>query len=161
LPLQRILTIGAYGFTADGFFDALLAAGCDFFCDLRARRGLRGHEYAFANSRRLQEALAIREIEYSHYSELAPTAEIRALQKAADTGSGIAKRKRNELSPSFVEAYERLLQVPEAQAALAAIAAKASRPVLFCVERLPQACHRSLVAAHLARGQTPIENIVP
>ena len=161
MPLQRILTIGAYGFTADRFFDALLAAGCDVFCDLRARRGLRGREYAFANSRNLQAALATREIEYRHYPKLAPTAEIRALQKATDTTSGIAKRKRDELAPAFTEAYERLLQAPDPQASLAAIAGEGSRPALFCVERLPQACHRSLVAVRLAGGHIPIANIVP
>lgn len=161
MPLQRILTIGAYGFTADRFFDALLAAGCDVFCDIRARRGLRGAEYAFANSRRLQQALAFHEIEYRHYPELAPTAEIRALQKEADATLGTAKRKRDELAPGFIEAYERLLQAADARVALAAIAGEGSSPALFCVERLPQACHRSLVAARLAGGSTPIENIVP
>jgi uncharacterized protein (DUF488 family) len=161
VPLQRILTIGAYGFTANRFFAALVAAECDVFCDIRARRGVRGREYAFVNSRRLQEALALREIEYRHYPELAPTPEIRTMQKAADTGSGIAKRKRDELAPRFTKAYEHLLDTPEARGACEAIALVATAPALFCVERLPQACHRSLVAARLGGGTIPVEDIIP
>lgn len=159
MPLQRILTIGVYGFTAERFFESLVDADCDLLCDIRARRGVRGRDYAFANSKRLQQALAARQIEYRHYPELAPTLEIRALQKAADASFGVAKRQRDELHPVFVEAYEGLLATPDAEAALAAIAGGAAAPALFCVERLPQACHRSLVARRLAGGSIPTENI--
>ena len=162
MPLERILTIGVYGFTGERFFDALVASGCDLFCDLRARRGVRGSEYAFANARRLQQELAARAIKYRHYPALAPTGEIRSLQHQADAAAGVAKRKRDELSPAFVEGYHRLLETVEAQAATAEIAATAIAPLLFCVERLPQACHRSLVAAHLSEGRSiPIQNITP
>jgi uncharacterized protein (DUF488 family) len=161
VPLQRILTVGAYGFTAERFFAALVAAECDLFCDLRARRGVRGREYAFVNSQRLQEALAVREIEYRHYRELAPTPEIRTMQKAEDTASGTAKRERHELAPRFAQAYEHVLDTPEARGACEAIALVATRPALFCVERLPQACHRSLVAARLGGGTIPVQDIIP
>lgn len=162
MPLERILTIGVYGFTADHFFAALEAADADLFCDLRARRGVRGREYAFANATRLQAELAARDIEYRHYSALAPTREIRNTQYRADAAVGVAKRKRDELDPAFIERYQRLLQTAEAEGAIAEIAAAATAPILFCVERLPQACHRSLVAARLAEGrQIPIKNITP
>lgn len=161
MPLERILTIGVYGFTAERFFDALTNAGCDLFCDLRARRGVRGREYAFANSTRLQQELAARGIGYRHYLALAPTAEIRGQQYVADAAAGVAKRKRDELDPAFVEAYTHLLDSSEAEAAATDIAAAARVPVLFCVERLPQACHRSLVAERLAGHSTLIENIIP
>lgn len=54
MSLQRVATIGVYGFDADSFFAALVANGVDLFCDLRARRGVRGRECAFANARRLE-----------------------------------------------------------------------------------------------------------
>src|SRR5581483_10788660 len=150
------------GFTAEQFFAAVEAAAPDFFCDLRARRGVRGREYAFANATRLLSELTARDIEYRHFASLAPSREIRGVQHHADTAAGVAKRKRNELDPAFVDRYRRLLRSPEAETALAEIAAQAVAPILFCVERLPQACHRSLVAARLAEGrQISIEDITP
>ena len=80
---RRIVTIGVYGFTEAAFFQALLDAGVDSFCDVRARRGVRGSRYAFSNSRRLQARLADLGIEYHHFPNLAPTAEIREIQKTA------------------------------------------------------------------------------
>ena len=162
MPLERILTIGVYGFTSDQFFAALEASATDLFCDLRARRGVRGREYAFANSSRLQGELTARDIEYRHFPALAPTREIRSVQYQADATAGVAKRKRDELDSAFVAQYQQLLRAPEAGTALAEIAAASAAPILFCVERLPQACHRSLVAARLAEGrQISIENITP
>lgn len=162
MPLERILTIGVYGFTAERFFAALESAETDLFCDLRARRGVRGRDYAFANARRLQNELAAREIPYRHYPALAPTKEIRSVQYEADAASGVAKRQRDELDSGFVEHYGRLLQTPEAETALVDIAVSGSAPILFCVERVPQACHRSLVAERLVEGrQIPLENIMP
>lgn len=162
MPLERILTIGVYGFTGERFFETIVAAGCDLFCDLRARRGVRGREYAFANATRLQQELATREIKYRHYQALAPIRDIRSLQYQADAAAGVAKRKRDELHPAFIRAYNLQLAGPEARAAIAEIAASSAAPLLFCVERLPEACHRSLVAAQLAEGgSTPIKNITP
>ena len=44
----EIVTIGVYGVDEAGFFAALQAASVDIFCDLRARRGLRGVDYVYA-----------------------------------------------------------------------------------------------------------------
>jgi hypothetical protein len=55
--MERLFTIGAYGFDADHFFDTLQQANVDLFLDIRRRRGVRGSEYAFANANRLQEEL--------------------------------------------------------------------------------------------------------
>ena len=55
---MKLITIGVYGFDEESFFQALLAAGVDVFCDIRQRRGVRGATYAFANSQRLQRRLA-------------------------------------------------------------------------------------------------------
>jgi len=54
----RVVTIGVYGFTVDRFLTALREAGVDALLDVRQRRGVRGSDYAWANSQRLQGALA-------------------------------------------------------------------------------------------------------
>lgn len=146
-----IVTIGAYGWDAATFAAALLRAGVDTFCDVRARRGMRGSAYAWANSQRLQAQLAGIGIRYLHRPDLAPSAETRAAQHAADATSHIAKRQRTTLSPAFVAAYyrERLAGFDSA-AFIAALGPEARVVALFCVEREPAACHRSLLAGRLA-----------
>ena len=49
---------GVYGFTRETFLRALRVADVGIVVDVRQRRGVRGAEYAWANSRRLQAALA-------------------------------------------------------------------------------------------------------
>jgi uncharacterized protein (DUF488 family) len=161
MALDRVATVGVYGFTPDQFFQAIAESQTDLFCDIRARRGVRGRDYAFANANRLMARLSELGIEYRHFPELAPTQEIRALQHAADRSAGVAKRSRDELSPAFVQAYEGLLDQPEARQALDAIRATSRSPLLLCVERLPSACHRSLVAGRLAGGATAIQHLLP
>jgi hypothetical protein len=79
----RLVTVGVYGFTAERFLAALKRADVGVLFDVRQRRGVRGAEYAWANSQRLQQALADCDIGYLHLKELAPTSEIRAAQYAA------------------------------------------------------------------------------
>jgi uncharacterized protein (DUF488 family) len=146
----RIATIGAYGWTPDAFFAALSGARVDLLCDIRARRGVRGAGHAFANSRRIQARLAELGIRYVHRPELAPRAEIRALQFAADHEAGLRKRDRRTLTPSFAEAYVSQLAGFEPVAFLAELGSDAAVIALFCVESWPNACHRSLLAERLA-----------
>jgi hypothetical protein len=47
-----VATIGVYGWTLDGFLEALLGADVALVVDVRQRRGVRGREYAWANARR-------------------------------------------------------------------------------------------------------------
>jgi uncharacterized protein (DUF488 family) len=157
MPL-RIVTIGVYGWDAMSFFRALVEAGVQVFCDVRARRGVRGSEYTFANSVRLQERLAGAGIRYVHLPDLAPSAAARAGQSAADRATRTARRKRTVLSPAFVDAYrqERLAGFDSA-AFIARLGIEEPRErgetqvvALFCVERDPAACHRSLLAERLA-----------
>ncbi len=82
--IAKLVTIGVYGWGADDFFRALQAAGVDTFCDVRWRRGVRGSDYAFANSQRLQDRLAEMGIRYLHRRDLAPSPEVRAAQHAVD-----------------------------------------------------------------------------
>jgi uncharacterized protein (DUF488 family) len=156
-----VLTIGAYGWDADRWFAALREARVATLCDVRRRRGVRGPEYAFANSARLQARLAAEGIGYVHHPELSPSAAVREAQAALDAGRGIARRARSELSPAFVAAYEReCLTDFDAEAFLAELTA-AGPACLFCVEREPAACHRSLLAARLADAGARVRHLVP
>jgi uncharacterized protein (DUF488 family) len=160
---MRIVTIGVYGFSGEGFFDALQAEEVDAFCDLRQRRGVRGATYAFANSRRLQKRLAELGISYFHLKELAPTRAIRELQDSADKAAKIAKRKRTALDPSFITAYRRDILTPfDPRSLLEMLDANVQVLALFCVERDPAACHRSLVAEYLQKALGwDVQHIVP
>ncbi|MDQ1301537.1 MAG: hypothetical protein QG637_1459 [Chloroflexota bacterium] len=159
----ELVTIGAYGWLPDRFFAALVGAGVDTFCDIRARRGVRGAEYSFANSERLQARLAELGIRYIHGKELAPSLETRQQQAAADQATQTAKRQRSALSPAFVVAYLReRLSAFDSAAFAATLGPEAHVVALFCVEREPAACHRSLVADRLARDLgAKIQNLTP
>ena len=148
--MQRIATIGVYEADLESFLEALRDANVALLLDVRQRRGVRGREYAWANAQRLQGALADAGIAYEHHKELAPTTELRHLQYAEDERLGVGKRSRRELAPSYVERYRR--EVLD-QADLDSIAARMpgdATTALLCVERDPEACHRSIVAAALA-----------
>jgi uncharacterized protein (DUF488 family) len=147
----KFVTIGVYGWDEEGFFGALRRAEVDLFCDLRARRGVRGAEYAWANSQRLQARLAGLGIHYVHHPELAPSEETRAAQHAVDRAAKVARRRRAVLSPAFAEAYRReRLETFDSAAFVGSLGSDVGVAALFCVEREPAACHRSLVAARLA-----------
>ena len=148
--MTTIATIGVYGFERETFLATLAGAGIDLVLDVRQRRGVRGSEYAWANARRLQDALSGAGIEYSHLKELAPTTALRQAQYRADDRRGEGKRSRTVLAPEYADGYtaEILDQVD-----LAPIVrwVGSSKAALLCVERDPEACHRSLVAARLRR----------
>jgi len=147
---RRVLTIGAYGFEPEEFFRALEEADADVFLDIRQRRGLRGSRYAFANVSRLTAELERRNIAYLHLKELAPDTEIRDLQREADAASQTQKSSRTELAPAFVEAYTAAKLDRFDWGRLGEELEPFRAPVLFCVERRPESCHRSLVAPRLA-----------
>ncbi len=151
-PTNRpdIITIGVYGYDEDAFFRALETANVDTFVDVRRRRGVRGSQYAFANSQRLQARLDKMGIRYVHALDLSPTKAIRGAQYAVDKEAGTAKRQRSVLSQPFVDAYTTdILDTADLDAFMAGLPQDASAVALFCVERQPDACHRSLLAARL------------
>jgi uncharacterized protein (DUF488 family) len=148
--MRRVVTIGVYGFTGPAFVDALRGASVRLLVDVRQRRGVRGREYAWANSLRLQPAMADAGISYEHWPSLAPTTELRNLQYAEDARQGVGKRSRVELAPAYVERYTReILDDADLDALVKQLPARGSA-ALMCVERDPEACHRSLIAARLA-----------
>jgi uncharacterized protein (DUF488 family) len=144
-------TIGVYNSTENEFFDKLIHNNIDTFCDIRQRRGVRGAKYSFVNSTKLQQRLNDLEIKYGYVPELAPTAEIRELQKEIDEEKGELKRERQELGKVFVIEYKnRVLKNFDFEKFFDSLEQiGASRVVLFCVEEYPEACHRSIVADRL------------
>jgi uncharacterized protein (DUF488 family) len=148
--MVKIMTLGAYGYTADTFFEALQTAGVEVFYDIRWRRGVRGAEYAFANAKRLQTRLEALGITYIHRRDLAPPPKIREKQMKADKTGKVAKRKRTSLNPDFVSAYREVILADFDEAKFLSQFPQGARVVaLFCVEREPSACHRSLLAERL------------
>ena len=148
--MPTIATIGVYGFDRDSFLATLAGAGVDLLLDVRQRRGVRGSEYAWANAARLQEALAEAGVRYSHLKELAPTTAMREAQYRADDRRGEGKRSRTVISPEYARLYtEGVLDRADLDEVVRWIGP--SDAALFCVERDPEACHRSLIAARLQR----------
>jgi uncharacterized protein (DUF488 family) len=148
--VAEVTTIGVYGWTLEAFLDALREAGVGLVLDVRQRRGVRGSEYAWANSARLQAALADAGIGYRHHPELAPTTELRQVQYREDDRAGVGKRSRAELAPEYRERYLREILDRADLASVVSELPGGAAAALLCVERDPEACHRSLVAESLA-----------
>jgi uncharacterized protein (DUF488 family) len=148
--VTAIATVGVHGATLERFLAALGAADVRQVLDVRDRRGVRGSAYAWANARRLQAALAAAGIDYRHERQLAPTAELRQLQYREDDRLGVGKRSRALLSDAFAERYTREILDRAELAPIVAGLPAAGIAALLCVEREPEACHRSLAAARLA-----------
>jgi uncharacterized protein (DUF488 family) len=148
--VPTIATIGVYGFDRETFLATLGRAKVDLLLDVRQRRGVRGREYAWANARRLQAALEEAGIAYSHLPELAPTAELREAQYREDARLGEGKRSRSHLAREYAERYTtEILDPVDLEPIVNWIGT--GRAALMCVERDPEACHRSLIAARLRR----------
>ncbi len=111
---------------------------------------MRGSLYSFANASRLECELGQLGIRYHSMKSFAPSEETRRIQAEADKAEGTSKTSRQRLSLTFEEAYrtealsEWGLQFAET------LLGNSENPVLFCVERNPSACHRSLLATALA-----------
>ena len=148
---MEFFTIGVYSSTEKSFFDKLTQNNIDTFCDIRQRRGVRGSRYSFVNSNRLQVRLSELNIKYEHVLTLAPTTEIRMLQKEADTKKGNLKRDRNKLGAIFTASYNKKVinQFNFNNFINSLSNSEAKRIVLFCVEEKPEACHRSIVTDRL------------
>lgn len=149
---MEFFTIGVYNSTENEFFEKLTQNNIDTFCDIRQRRGVRGAKYSFVNSNRLQEKLNDLGIKYGYIQDLAPTTEIRELQKEIDAEKGELKSERQELGKVFVIEYKNKIlgnfDFEKFFENLVNIGA--NRIALFCVEEHPEACHRSIVATKLA-----------
>jgi uncharacterized protein (DUF488 family) len=147
--MKRLATVGVYGFTVDAFLDTLREADVRLLLDVRQRRGVRGPQYAWANAQRLQATLAEAGIGYRHHPELAPTTELRQLQYREDDRLGVGKRSRAELAPEYRRRYLSEILDRADLGELVAELPDEGAGALFCVERDPEACHRSLIAERI------------
>jgi uncharacterized protein (DUF488 family) len=148
--VDEICTIGVYEADLDSFLAALREAGVGVVLDVRQRRGVRGAKYAWANAKRLEASLAEAGIGYQHLPELAPTTAMREAQYEADAARGEGKRSRTVLSPAYFERYTEEVLDPADLGPLVRFLGR-DTAALLCVERDAAACHRSLIAARLAR----------
>ena len=148
---MEFFTIGVYNSTEQEFFNKLKENRIDTFCDIRQRRGVRGSKYTFVNSNKLQEKLTALDIKYGHIIELAPTTDIRDLQKEVDLQNGELKSERQVLGKLFTIEYKnKVLNKFDFESLIENLEdLGASRIALFCIEEKPDACHRSLVAKKL------------
>ena len=160
--MLKIVTIGVYGFDGESFLERLRQADVRLLLDVRQRRGVRGPEYAWANSLRLQAALAQARISYEHHPELAPTTELRQLQYAEDDRQGVGKRSRRDLATEYTRRYTtEILDRADLTQVVSALPSSGTA-ALLCVERDPEACHRSLIAQRLAeQHHVTIEHLRP
>jgi uncharacterized protein (DUF488 family) len=157
-----MVTIGVYDFDGDSFLQRLREADVRLLLDVRQRRGVRGPEYAWANSLRLQAALADAGIAYEHHLELAPTTELRQLQYAEDDRQGVGKRSRRELATEYTRRYTtEVLDSADLTPIVSALPSRGTA-ALLCVERDPEACHRSLIAERMVEEHAvTIEHLRP
>ncbi len=148
---MKVVTIGAYGWDEEDFVQAIRDAAPDVFVDVRRRRGLRGRAYAWANSTRLQAMLAGSAIPYVHRLAVAPSDATRRIVAKDATSAGIGYRDRTSLSQDYLDAYgQEVLAGFDAAGFVASLGQGVESIMLFCVERAPAACHRSLLAERLA-----------
>ena len=151
VSLPGIYTIGVYGRTEHDFFKNLVENKIDTFCDIRRRRAVRGAEYAYANSERLQQKLAKLSIRYLYEIKLAPTKELIDLQANFDRTHKTQRRKREELSDVFRKAYsDKILAHADIKQFITHLEKGGAKKIaFFCVEKSPVACHRSLVTQRI------------
>jgi len=158
--VRTIATVGVYQSSLDDFLDKLKRHRVAMVVDVRQRRGVRGPEYAWANSLRLQAALKQAGIQYRHVPELAPTTELRQLQYREDERLNVGKRSRVELAEEYRRRYLREVLDPVNLGAVLESLPDEATTALLCVERDARACHRSLIAARLqAQYGVPVLNL--
>ncbi len=148
---MKFYTLGVYDTAEAEFFRKLLDNRIDVFCDIRARRAVRGAVYAFANAARLEAKLEKLKIAYMPVKELAAPPDIQKRQRQIDAKANVSQRQREQLSPVFCAAYTKAVLEPFdfIQLVQQLQDLQAERVAFFCVEKVPAACHRSLVAERL------------
>ncbi|MCA9880395.1 MAG: DUF488 domain-containing protein [Thermomicrobiales bacterium] len=148
---MKVFTIGACGWDEDDFVQAVRDAAPDVFVDVRRRRGMRGSAYAWANSQRLQAIMASLGIPYVHRLDVAPSDATRHIVTRDAKAARIGYRDRTSLSQEYLDAYgQEVLQGFNAAEFVEPLGEHIDSIMMFCVERVPAACHRSLLAERLA-----------
>ena len=140
-----IFTIGYEGATVDGLIDTLAAAGVKCLIDVRAVPQSRKPGFS---KRALAAALAERGIAYRHLQRL-----------------GTPTEGRNAARKGDIETMRRIyldhLTAADAQAETAMLldVARESPAALLCFERLPAACHRSVLLDYLDGNELTVRDL--
>lgn len=136
--MRWVATIGYEGLTPARFLDLLQEAGVKLLVDVRAIAASRRPGFA---KTALRGHLASAGIAYEHVPALGTPAEGRAANKAGRMAE-------------FRRIYDQRLATPEAEHALAMLAARCAEvpSCLLCLEADPLHCHRAIIADRLAEG---------
>jgi uncharacterized protein (DUF488 family) len=158
---MKFYTIGVFNSTEANFFKKLKENHIDIFCDIRQRRSVRGSKYAYVNSTKLQQKLEKLGIRYEYVVKLAPTAQVRELQKQADRENHESITERQTLGARFKSEYiKKILDRFDFDGFIKHLEdVGAKNVVLFCVEEKATACHRSLVAERLGAMKYKVTHI--
>jgi hypothetical protein len=76
---------------------------------------------------------------------------LRKRQTDADKAAGVQKRKRATLGETFIAGYREAMSGFDSREFLEALGQSTRVAALFCVERDPAACHRSLLTERLQK----------
>jgi uncharacterized protein (DUF488 family) len=133
--VRTLSTIGYEGKTLDEFLDELSGAGVELLIDVRAVAASRRPGFS---KTALAGAVKDRRIDYVH---------LRALGTPKEGRDAARKGRIAEMRAI----YERQLQTPEAELAMAQAhtAASERHAALLCFERDAAGCHRSIIAERL------------
>ena len=146
--VTELATIGVYGFTATTFIAALRDADVRLVLDVRQRRGVRGSEYAWANAKRLEAALA------AGRHRLPPRALARADDRAARAAvpRGRPHGRRQALARQLAPAYRRALH--RARSSTAPTSTRSS-PALAARRAAPRCCASSATRRRATARSSP------
>ncbi|MEU4223091.1 DUF488 domain-containing protein [Nonomuraea sp. NPDC026600] len=92
----------------------------------------------------------------------APTTELRRLQYAEDDRQGVGRRSRRELAAEYTRRYTTEILDHADLTPIVSELPSSGTAALLCVERDPEACHRSLLAQRLTeQHHVTIEHLRP
>jgi uncharacterized protein (DUF488 family) len=140
---RRVATVGYQASTVDSFLTALRAAGTELVVDVRAVASSRRPGFS---KTRLAANLAEAGIGYVHLRGLGTPAKGRA---AARAGKFAELRRIYQRHLATLEAKAELVELTE-------LVRSGQRVCLLCFEHDPAQCHRTMVAAALAK-RIPIQ----
>lgn len=145
---MQLFTIGYEGHSPESFVKLLSDRRVDQLVDVRQRAGSR--KAGFSKTR-LGETLTEHGIEYTHLPLLGTPADLRSRFKSGEMDQG-----------SYLEAYRKYLAGQSGQIGELVELIRQQQCCLMCVERAPEECHRSILAAELAKrfdGKLAVRNL--
>ncbi len=159
---MKFFTIGLWDYSETEYFNRLVDNNIEVFCDTRQNTDIKNEIYKFADTEELPYKLQELGIKYIHLSDLAPSKEIRNLQKTADIKAGITKEQRTELCSEFKNAYQReILDNFDLRKFINQLKGNKFKNIaIFCVEKNLNACHRSLIGLEIKRLGYTVEHIL-